>query len=68
VIPAIVLGIGISVLARIVLRSVSFMGTSDPLVLSGVVVLMLAVAGFAALLPVLRALRVNAIDILRRDS
>jgi ABC-type lipoprotein release transport system permease subunit len=38
------------------------------LVLVGVVVIMLMVTGLATLLPTLRALRANAIDILRWDS
>jgi hypothetical protein len=68
VVPAILLGVGISVLARMVLGSFAFMRTSDPLVLLGVVALMLVIAGLAALLPTLRALRADAIDILRWDS
>ena len=71
VIPAILLGIGISLVARMIvgsLGSFAFMRTADPLVLFGVVSLMLAVTGIAALLPTLRALRANAIDVLRWDS
>jgi ABC-type antimicrobial peptide transport system permease subunit len=68
VIPAILLGVGISALARTVLASFALMGTLDPFVLLGVVVLMLAIAGLAALLPTLRALRADAIDVLRWDS
>jgi len=68
VVPAIVLGVGISALARMVLGSLAFTRTSDPLVLLGVIVLMLAIAGLAALLPTLRALRADAIDVLRWDT
>jgi predicted permease len=68
VIPAILLGVGISALARMVLGSFALMRTLDPFVLLGVVVLMLAITGLAALLPTLRALRADAIDVLRWDS
>jgi len=68
VLSGILLGIGVSVLARLVLGSIAITKTSEPLVLVGVVVIMLMVTGLATLLPTLRALRANAIDILRWDS
>jgi hypothetical protein len=68
VVPAIVLGIAVSVTAKTVLGSFVFMTTSDPIVLSGAALLLLSVAGLAALVPTMRALRINAVDVLRLDS
>ena len=67
VVPAILLGAGASLLARTLLNNILLIGTLDPLVVSGVVVLMLATTGLAALFPTLRAVRADAINVLKPD-